>query len=176
VDDELPLHAASRARAVAAMMAAAVRRHRESRHGVGLMLAIHTLGRVTSALPAMSHGCHVGTSTVWRLPVTVALPAFAKTITQLNRGWPGSGLDQKLRAFAGRVADPRRIRVNAGYIELRLAIAAGRGVGPVRHPMGAHAPGEIQHAGQNLPRLALSRPEQLRAGSLGRLPPRTGDP
>jgi hypothetical protein len=30
--------------------------------------------------------------------------------------------------------------------------------------MGTHASSEIQHAGQNLLRLALSRPEQLRAG------------
>jgi hypothetical protein len=94
----------------------------------------------------------------------VALPVFANTGTKFNCGWPRRGLDKQVRAFAGRVADPRRIRVNAWYIELRLAIAASGGVGPVRHPVGAHAPGEIQHAGQNLPRLVMSRPEQLRAG------------
>jgi hypothetical protein len=128
------------------------------------MLAIHTLGRVTSALPAMSHGCHVGVSTAWRLPVTVAAPVFANTGAKLNCGWPRRGLDQQVRAFVGRVTDPRRARVNAGYIELGLAVAASGWVGPVRHAAGAHAPGEIQHAGQNLPRLMLSRPKQLRAG------------
>ena len=109
------------------------------------------------------------TSTAWRLPVTMAPSPFANTITQLNCCWARGGLDQQVRAFVGRVTDSRRIRVNARYVENRLPIAISSGVGPVRHPVGAHAPGKIQHASRNLWYLGLGRLEQLCAGSLGRL-------
>jgi hypothetical protein len=116
------------------------------------------------------------TSTAWRLPVTMASSPFANTITQLNCCWARGGLDQQVRAFVGRVTDSRRIRVNARYVENRLPIAISSGVGPVRHPVGAHAPGKIQHASRNLRYLGLGRLEQLCAGSLGGLELGSADP
>jgi hypothetical protein len=51
------------------------------------------------------------------------------------------------------VLDLRRIRVEAVYmekIETRAMARTSGGVGPVRHPVGAHAPGEFPHAVQQL--------------------------
>src|SRR4029077_3167576 len=94
-----------------------------------------------------------------RISVTGARAAFADAVAQLDRGRARRGLDQQVRTFVGRVADARRIRVDAGNVENGLAIAIGGGVGPVRYAMGAHAAGEVQQAGHDLRYLGLRRLE-----------------
>ena len=59
--------------------------------------------------------------------------------------------------------------------------AIGSGVGPVRHPVRAHAPGEVQHAGPPLMQRGRAsamcrRRQQLLAGLVRRLEPGIADP
>src|SRR5690349_9305948 len=103
-----------------------------------------------------------------RISVGGAPAAFADAVAQLDGGRAGGGLDQQVRAGVGRVADLRRIRVDAGDVEHGLPVAIGAGIGPVRYAVRAHAPGEVQHAGHDLRFLGLGGLAQRRAGGLGR--------
>src|SRR5438876_621013 len=122
------------------------------------------------------------------IPLLVVQRGGSITLSRCLAGPPRAGqwnpyaCGQHLRAFAHLVIDLRRIRVEAMHmdqIETPTRRTIG-GVGPVRHPMGAHAPGECQHGSQIPLRLGLGHlaaiGEQVCAGSLGRLVLGTADP
>jgi hypothetical protein len=63
--------------------------------------------------------------------------------------------------------DLRRIRSNAGAVQIENWLPTAEGVvRPARHPVGAHAAGELQRVALHLPQLGLGRLAAGREGTV----------
>jgi hypothetical protein len=96
-----------------------------------------------------------------------------KVIGQIRPPWPAAVVDQQVFACVDLAGELGRIRVDV-YVENRATVGIVGGVGPVRHPVLAHAVSELHHGAQDLLPLGRGRPvsavrEQVAAGGPGLL-------